>query len=81
MHLVSTNQDMTDNSSLYKSLAGFEAVMTWYETSLKGVPVPCESWMVNTSYGKTHVIAAGQRDAQPMVLLHGTNANALTWKP
>lgn len=34
-----------------------------------------------TPFGTTHVIAVGPVTGDPVVLLHGTNGNALTWKP
>jgi pimeloyl-ACP methyl ester carboxylesterase len=50
-----------------------------YNDTLKRWPVPYEELDVPTRFGTTHVIAAGPRDAPPLVLLHGFMGTALMW--
>ena len=67
--------------SLYRTKAGFAALTAWYERALAALSVARESVTVATRFGDTHAIVAGPRGGAPVVLLHGTNANALMWKP
>lgn len=60
---------------------GEAALTTWYERALRTLAVPHEALWVETPFGRTHVVGAGAPDAPAVVLLHGTNANALNWKP
>jgi pimeloyl-ACP methyl ester carboxylesterase len=64
----------------YTSLAGWEAMMGWYERRLSGFTIPIQSHIINTRYGCTHLITAGDTCAPPILLLHGTNVSALGWQ-
>jgi pimeloyl-ACP methyl ester carboxylesterase len=50
-----------------------------YDRMAEDWPVPSETRMVETSYGKTFVRICGPIDAKPLVLLHGAGANSLMW--
>jgi len=50
-----------------------------YDQRAKNWPVPSETIMVDTSYGKTFVRICGPTDAKPLVLLHGAGTNSLMW--
>jgi len=65
------------NTSIFKSTQGRSAVMEWYDTQLKKLPIKAESLMVETFAGKTHLLMAGPQEAPPIVLMHGTNMNAV----
>lgn len=67
--------------STYTSEAGYATMMKWYATSVARSPIPYESITVPTRYGETHLLAAGPADAPPVVLLHGMEGTALSWKP
>jgi len=64
----------------YTSLAGWEAMMGWYERRLACFTIPIQSYTIHTRYGCTHILTAGDRNAPPIVLLHGTNVSALGWQ-
>lgn len=55
-------------------------MMEWYERSLKHTQIPYESITVPTRYGATHMIAAGPASAPPVILLHGMEGNAASWR-
>ncbi len=54
-------------------------MMAWYDRALARLPAGCESRLLRTRYGATHVISAGPETAPAVVLIHGLNANALMW--
>jgi pimeloyl-ACP methyl ester carboxylesterase len=72
---------MPDPSSLYKSPQGYRAMMAWYDAELARLPVAADTFFVDTRFGATHVVAAGPRDAPPLVLLQGLGGNAMMWRP
>jgi pimeloyl-ACP methyl ester carboxylesterase len=50
-----------------------------YEQNLKHWPVAYESLTVPTSYGQTHMIAAGEKHLPPLIMLHGAGMGATIW--
>ena len=68
-----------DNSSLYKSTAGYQKVMEHYDATLQGMVIPFESRYIETSFGPTHILICGKENGKPVVLWHGQNANSLSW--
>ena len=69
------------NQTIYKSPAGYTALMAFYDASLRRWPVPYECLTVSTRHGETHIIASGPPDAPPLVLMRGAGGNALLWAP
>lgn len=65
----------------YVSAEGYYALMRWYDRALARLSVPITSQFVATRYGKTHILLAGKASAPPLLLLHGINTNAATWRP
>lgn len=63
----------------FKSEAGRDAVRRAYREALEDWPVPAERRTVQTAFGETFVLISGPAQAPPVVLLHGSSANALTW--
>jgi len=63
----------------FKSEEGKSKYLELYESVAKLWPVPSETRMVDTSYGKTFVRISGPKDAPPLVLLHGMSSNSLMW--
>jgi pimeloyl-ACP methyl ester carboxylesterase len=55
-------------------------MMDWYARCLDQTNVPYESITVPTRFGETHMIAAGPADAPPVILLHGMEGNAASWR-
>jgi pimeloyl-ACP methyl ester carboxylesterase len=56
-----------------------EAIAAYYERALSQIPVRCESHIIQTDFGETHLLAAGDQYAPPLVLLHGRAVNATVW--
>jgi len=69
------------NKTIYKSSEGYTALMAFYDANLKRWPVPYECLTVPTRHGETHLIASGEPDAPPLVLIRGAGGNALLWAP
>jgi pimeloyl-ACP methyl ester carboxylesterase len=68
-----------NTESIYKSPAGKSQIMALYEAVLAHWPVPCETFTLPTRHGETFVIASGESSAPPLVLLHGSASNAVSW--
>ncbi len=66
--------------SLFSTAGGHAAMMTWYERALERANIDCDSIVVQTRYGESHLVGVGPRDATPLVLLHGMEGNAASWR-
>lgn len=64
----------------YTSAFGWQAMMRWYTATLSRFPPDVASYSVTTRFGPTHILEAGQPDAPPLLLVHGSNVNALGWR-
>ncbi len=53
-----------------------DRMLTMYKAQLEGLPIPVTETDVETSFGNTHVVKAGDPANHPLVLVHGTNASA-----
>ncbi|MER6945996.1 alpha/beta fold hydrolase [Nonomuraea sp. NPDC000554] len=67
-------------STIYKSEAGASEIQRRYREALRAWPVPAEHIHVPTRQGETFVIASGPEQAPPVLLLHGSGANATMWR-
>jgi pimeloyl-ACP methyl ester carboxylesterase len=65
--------------SVYKSAEGERAVRERYLEILKYWPVPNQQLRVPTRQGETFVIACGDENAPPLLILHGGMANSAMW--
>lgn len=65
---------------IYKSEAGERELLDHYRQVLDAWPVPAEHARVPTREGETFVLVSGPQDAPPLVLLHGSGANASMWR-
>jgi pimeloyl-ACP methyl ester carboxylesterase len=63
----------------FKSAELKERFLRDYDQRAKNWPVPSETKMVDTSYGKTFVRICGPTGRKPLVLLHGLNVDSLMW--
>ena len=63
-------------SAVYRSPEAARAVAQAYTRVLAGWPVPHQEIVLPTAQGETFVVACGPRDAPPLILLHGSQANA-----
>jgi pimeloyl-ACP methyl ester carboxylesterase len=66
-------------SGVYVSDEGTRVLERRYREFLDLWPVPSEHLRVPTREGETFVVACGPKDAPPLVLLHGSGANAAMW--
>lgn len=55
-------------------------MMEWYGRGLGRADVPVSTRIVPTRYGETHLVASGVPDAPAVVLLHGMEGNAASWR-
>jgi pimeloyl-ACP methyl ester carboxylesterase len=72
--------DSLQSYPYYISKEGWSAMMAWYDRVLVSLPIPYQTYDVDTPYGETHVLTAGSAYAPPLIVLHGINVNALNWK-
>jgi pimeloyl-ACP methyl ester carboxylesterase len=66
-------------TSIYKSPEVEARLMEIYDARLEEWPVPYESVLVDTAYGKVHVIISGPEDAPPLLLLHASGVAGWSW--
>jgi pimeloyl-ACP methyl ester carboxylesterase len=66
-------------SAIWRTQSGAETVRAMYRGFLARWPVQSEQLFVPTRQGETFVLACGPKDAPPLVLLHGSGANATMW--
>lgn len=69
-----------DPLKLYKSVDGYRAIMEWYESLVEKIEVPFEALYVNTRFGRTHMLAAGSKDAPALFLISGVAGCAPLWR-
>ena len=66
-------------SAIYKTPEGEQAVREAYLAVLANWPIPSEHLRIATGQGETFVLACGPRDAPPLMVFHGAQANAARW--
>jgi len=64
------------NNNIYRSQAGYEAAMQYYDRTVARGPVPYESRTIDTRFGSTYVLIGGPEDGPPVLLFHGWNGSA-----
>src|SRR5580765_3753168 len=67
--------------SAFKTPEGEASYLAAYDAALKLWPVPYDEIDIPTRFGMTHVVVSGQKDAPPLVLLHGYMATSTMWSP
>jgi pimeloyl-ACP methyl ester carboxylesterase len=68
------------NMKLYRSTAGYQAIMAWYEEVLGKIDTQVESVFVDTRFGRTHMLACGPTDAPVVFLIPGVAGCAPLWR-
>ena len=63
----------------FKSPEGKNAVISFYDSLLGHWSLPNEKLYVNTRFGDTFIIASGEKEAPPLILLHGSAMNSIMW--
>ncbi|WP_445491816.1 alpha/beta fold hydrolase [Niallia sp. 03133] len=72
---------MSNNLTIFRKNGNEQPFIEAYEEVLKLWPVPYEEIMISTRFGQTHLIAAGPKDAEPLILIHGMAFSATMWYP
>jgi pimeloyl-ACP methyl ester carboxylesterase len=67
------------NTLSFKTREGEEIFNEAYENNLKQWPVAYESFTIATSYGETHILAAGEKHYPPIIMFHGAGMGATVW--
>lgn len=62
--------------SIFKNEQQRTLMQDWERRFRKRIAVPVEAKTVSTSFGQTHLLIAGPKDAPPMVVLHGALASS-----
>lgn len=63
----------------FKSEEGKNEIFKYYELLLTKTDSAYEEIIVSTSYGDTYVIAMGEKNLPPLILLHGSGMNSAMW--
>ena len=66
-------------TSVFKTPEGKNAILAVYDSLLKRWPVPYETIICPTRHGDIHVVACGDKNKPPLVLLHGAAFNSAMW--
>nr|WP_083916348.1 alpha/beta hydrolase [Methylobacterium sp. B34] len=66
-------------SEIYKNEVIAKTIMSRYRELLELWPVDNDKLIISTRKGETFVVACGDRHAQPLILLHGMQANSAIW--
>lgn len=61
---------------MFKSKKGNNEILRLYDNKLESLNLDFEYLTVQTSFGNTNVIAAGNRENPPIILVHGSNGCA-----
>ena len=62
--------------SLFQSKQGKKEILSLYDEKLKSLEIEFEYLTINTSFGNTNIITAGNPLNPPIMLVHGTNGCA-----
>lgn len=63
----------------FKSPEGKQTVVDYYNLLLREMNAPYEEININTRYGNTFILAAGNEANLPVILLHGSSMNSAMW--
>ncbi len=64
---------------IFKTEEARQKIIEYYDMLLAGLAAEYEEKFVETYYGRTHVVEAGSKDKQPLILLHGSVSNSAMW--
>lgn len=68
-----------NTATVFHSPEGKSAVLQYYDFLLDGVPGAFEKITIGTRVGETFLLAAGDKAAPPLLLLHGSSMNSIMW--
>ncbi|MFV0520115.1 MAG: alpha/beta fold hydrolase [Lachnospirales bacterium] len=63
----------------FKTIEGKEEVLKEYQRLAKSTGVIYEEINITTTYGVTYILATGDKNLPPLILLHGSGINSLMW--
>ncbi|WP_017210355.1 alpha/beta fold hydrolase [Clostridium beijerinckii] len=64
---------------VFKTNEGKNDVIKFYDKFLQKLALSYEKFYVDTRYGKTFIIASGEKSNTPLILLHGSGMNSAMW--
>ncbi|GEP67011.1 MULTISPECIES: alpha/beta fold hydrolase [Clostridium] len=64
---------------VFKTNEGKNDVIKFYDKFLQKLALSYEKFYVDTKYGKTFIIASGEKSNPPLILLHGSGMNSVMW--
>lgn len=70
---------MKKDFKVFKSEEGRRKILSFYSKSLSAVNFSYRERYVNTTFGKTYVLEAGEPKNPPVVLIHGSCSNSAAW--
>ena len=66
-------------TNVFKSQKGKEDILKYYDFMVNQCSFSYERININTRYGNTHIIASGDKNNLPIILLHGSGMNSVMW--
>jgi pimeloyl-ACP methyl ester carboxylesterase len=72
---------MPGRASGFKTPTAEAECRRWYDEAVASSPVPVIESDVETSFGTTHVLTAGDPSKPPLVALHGLSMSSTMWLP
>ena len=63
----------------FKSEEGKNEIFKYYESLIAKSNSAYEEIIVNTNYGDTYILAMGEKNLPPLILLHGSGMNSAMW--
>jgi pimeloyl-ACP methyl ester carboxylesterase len=67
------------NFKVFKSEEGRRKILSYYSRSLGAVDFRYRERYVDTAFGKTYILEAGDPEKPPIVLIHGSCSNSAAW--
>jgi len=64
--------------TIYKTAEGQKSIKDFYNENLALFPMIKESY-IKTSFGQTFIVQLGDRKNPPLLLIHGSGSNSLSW--
>ena len=71
--------NMGNSDSIFKNQEIEQRLMQIYEKKMQKWPVPNETRLIKTEYGKVHVIISGPADSSALMLLHASGMGGWSW--
>ena len=75
---ITHGQDSVSKPSLYYSDSARDVILDLYDQKLSSLEISFQEQDIQTTYGKTHVVIAGDTNLPPVILVHGINSGIPT---